>query len=34
MGPESLFREAGYEATEGSGPNPVYRKELGSTARP
>jgi GNAT superfamily N-acetyltransferase len=30
MGPESLFREAGYETASGSGAYPVYRRQLGS----
>jgi GNAT superfamily N-acetyltransferase len=29
MGPESIFRDAGYEAIAGSGPYPVYRKRIG-----
>jgi GNAT superfamily N-acetyltransferase len=32
MGPESIFRGAGYEMSRGSGPYPVYRKELRSEA--
>jgi len=34
MGPESLFREAGYDASPGMGPYPVYRKALGSNRAP
>lgn len=31
MGPESIFRAAGYEAATGSGPYPVYRKDFGTS---
>lgn len=32
MGPEGIFREAGYEVDRGSNPYPVYRKALGPPA--